>query len=137
MARVVTDYLDASAVRYGSKCAFADENRNFTFKELKDESCRIAASLIQMGLFKKPVAVYLDKGVQVIAAFFGALYSGNFYSPLDTEMPLARIHKIMDTLEPSVVITDAAHKKEAENFCGHAELLLLEDVSLAVPDMER
>lgn len=137
MARVVTDYLDASAVRYGSKCAFADENRKFTFKELKDESCRIAASLIQMGMFKKPVAVYLDKGVQVIAAFFGALYSGNFYSPLDTEMPLARIHKIMDTLEPSVVITDAAHKKEAENFCGHAELLLLEDVSLAVPDMEK
>lgn len=136
MARVVTDYLDASASRYGNKCAFADENQEMTFHELKEESCHVAAGLIRMGLFKKPVAIYLDKGVHSIAAFFGVLYSGNFYSPLDTEMPLARIHKIMDTLEPAVVITDLAHKKAAENFCGNAMLLLLEDSALMVPDMK-
>lgn len=57
--------------------------------------------------------VYLDKSVEMIAAFEGVTYSGNFYSPLDTCMPRERIAKIVDKLNPSAIITDKEHEEEA------------------------
>ena len=36
----------------------------------------------------------------------GAAYSGNFYTIIDTKMPLPRIEKIFETLEPSLILTD-------------------------------
>ena len=38
-------------------------------------------------------------------------YSGNFYSVIDTEMPVERIDKIFDVLEPELVITDLKHSE--------------------------
>ena len=91
MARIVTDYLDESAQKYPDKVSFVDERRSITFSQLQNEAYHIATKLIEIGLFKKPILVYLDKSVEVIAAFEGISYSGNFYSPLDTQMPEERI----------------------------------------------
>lgn len=128
MARIITDYLDHAVLQHGDKCAFADEKEKLTYKELQEEAFHIAEGLIHYGIFKKPVAIYLDKGIHVISAFLGTAYSGNFYSPLDTEMPISRISKIMSTLLPSVIITDEQHEVEAAQFAGNAKILLLEEM---------
>lgn len=116
MVRIVTDYLDQTAKIYPNKVAFVDEKRSITFSQLQSESHHIAAKLIEIELFKKPVLVYLDKSVEVIAAFEGITYSGNFYSPLDTHMPEERIAKIVKKLNPAAIITDESHKEEAEKI---------------------
>lgn len=116
MARIVTDYLDESAQKYPDKVSFVDERRSITFSQLQNEAYHIATKLIEIGLFKKPILVYLDKSVEVIAAFEGISYSGNFYSPLDTQMPEERINKIVDKLKPTAIITDNAHKENAETI---------------------
>ena len=36
-----------------------------------------------------------------------AAYSGNFYSPIDVEMPKKRVQKILEVLEPETVITSS------------------------------
>lgn len=127
MARVITDYLDQAVLKYGDKFAFVDEKKKLTYGQLQDEAYHVASAIISFGVFKEPVAIYLDKGVHVISSFLGVAYSGNFYSPLDTEMPISRIEKIMATLKPAVVITDQVHRPEAEKFAGNSKILLLEE----------
>ena len=124
---IVTDYLECSAKEHPNKAAFVDENKSLDFSELRSLSLKIASGICALGVFKSPVAVYLDKSAQCIAAFMGALYSGNFYSSLDTAMPQTRIEKIISTLRPAVIVTDEAHKDAAEGFAKGASIVTLED----------
>lgn len=127
MSRIVTDYLDRSADLYPDKLAFVDEKKQLDFKTLKKEAMIIAANIIKKGYFKQPVAVYLEKSTDCISAYCGVSYSGNFYTPLDVEMPAERIRKIMDTLAPKLIITDHLHKSEVEDFAKSTEVLYLDD----------
>ncbi|GMX66219.1 AMP-binding protein [Paenibacillus elgii] len=109
----VTEYLKRSAIAYPDKIAFRDEQQSLTFSQLERQSkalaCKIASAL--SGKTKQPIGVYLPKGVACIVAFFASAYSGNFYTPIDTAMPKARLSKIFEALRPAAIITDAAHNE--------------------------
>lgn len=137
MARIVTDYLDHTAKAYPDKLAFIDEKRSITFSQLQKEAHHIASKLIDAGLFKKPILVYLEKSVEVVAAFEGITYSGNFYSPLDTQMPAVRIEKIVEKLKPAAIITDEAHREEAESILDEGKLFTYEDLLNTPIDLVR
>jgi D-alanine--poly(phosphoribitol) ligase subunit 1 len=132
MIRVITDYLDASVEKYPDKTAFADEKRELSFKIVQDEARHIASALIDRNIFKSPVVIYLDKSVECLVSFMGTAYSGNFYTPVDTGMPVMRIEKILETLKPNVIITDKAHIHAVKEFAPSILLLLYEDL-MAVP----
>lgn len=108
----VSEYLYATSAKYPEKKAFEDEKRSITFSELKKEAEHIAMGLLTIGT-RKPVAIFLSKSVEMISAFLGTIISGNFYSPIDTQMPMERIKKMTDTLDSFAVITDKAHYDEA------------------------
>lgn len=110
MGAFIMDYLDASAVKFPDKLAFADEKREMTFSELQIEAHKIATQLILCGFFKDPIVVMLDKSPECIATFCGIAYSGNFYTPIDIDMPVERIEKILFTLKPKAIITVSAYK---------------------------
>ena len=124
----VTYWLDETAKRFPDKTAYADEHKEITFKELRAEARAIACELVQKGLFKKPVAVFLEKGVDVLTSFMGAAYSCNFYSPIDVDMPGSRVNKILEVLKPSVVITTGPLREVFSAYDYTGEFLLLEDV---------
>ena len=127
MARIVTDYLDQTAKRFPEKVAFVDEKRSITFSQLQEEAHHIASKIIDIGLYKKPILVYLDKSIEVVSAFEGITYSGNFYSPIDTHMPEERIAKIVEKLMPVAIVTDEVHKKEAERILEGGVILTYEE----------
>lgn len=126
MVTIVTDYLDNSARIYPNKIAFADEHKSITFKELQNAAKKIAMVITDSSIYKKPVAIYLDKGCDCISSFLGVVYSGNFYSPLDTKMPIPRIEKIIATLQPALIITDVSHKDAAKQFAPNSQIITLE-----------
>ena len=115
MKTLVTDYLDESAAKYSDKIAFSNEVREMTFRELQTEAHCIATKLISCGFFKVPIVVLLDKSPESIATFCGIAYSGNFYTPIDINMPVERIKKILSTLRPKAIITDSVYKKIIKN----------------------
>ena len=137
MIKNVTEYLDRAVQQYPDKVAFADKESNMTYKELQNAAWHTAMGLIGEGIFKKPVAVYLEKSVQCIAAFMGAVYAGNFYSPLDTEMPLPRVEKIISSLQPAVIITDEAHREAAESLGAGSRILIYEKLQCLEVDEAR
>jgi len=122
---LVTDYLEKTAERFHDKIAFANDNFSMTFGELRNISKRIATVLAECHFFKQPVAVFLDKSPNCIAAFMGAAYSGNFYSPIDVNMPVSRVEKILHTLQPVAIITDEKHKVQVEKFADDCTKILV------------
>lgn len=55
----------------------------------------------------RPVAVLMARGCECLCACFGVVYSGNFYTIIDDQMPKARIEAIFSQLNPAAVIMDA------------------------------
>ncbi len=124
----VLEWLEFSAKRVPEKTALQDEQEQITFKEYHDKSIGIAEAILEAGYgTKKPVVVYIEKGVKVLVSFMGIVYSGNFYSPIDTEMPAARVNKILEVLKPELVITTKELEKEFRAFDYHGKFLFYEE----------
>lgn len=125
----VLEWLEESAVNYADKTALVDEWERYTYKEYHDKAVGIADAIITTGLgSKKPVVVYLNKSVKVLASFMGIAYTGNFYSPIDIDMPAQRVNRILEVLEPVVVITTKELKEEFAKFEYKGSYLIYEDI---------
>ena len=133
----VTYWLDQSAERLPDKIAFADEHKEITFGQLKIQAMALATRMLEKGLFKKPVVIYLEKGVDVLVSFMGAAYSCNFYSPIDIDMPASRVNKILEVLQPALVITTAELRRTFEGYAYEGEYLLFEEAADSPADEER
>ena len=137
MTGLVTDYLENTAMRFPEKPAFVDENRTISFGTLRDESCHVAVELIDQQLFKKPVVIFMDKKVECIGAMMGVAYSGNFYTLIDVKMPILRIEKIIETLNPAIIITDEKNEILTKRFSGDVPIALYEKMMLNFIDEEK
>ena len=137
MLQIVTDYLDRTAARWPDRTAYVSPKRSVSFCQLRREAQLIAGGLIRLGLFHKPVVIFTEKSIETIAGIYGVVYSGNFYTVMDTEMPAMRIQKIMDTLCPAAFLTTASLKEEAERTAGTVPVLVIEELTAGDPDEEK
>lgn len=126
----ILDYIQCSARSVPDKMAYVDEKRAMDYKTLKEEVFSISYVIAKKEIFKSPIAIYMDKNVESIACFFGVACSGNFYTPIDTNMPRDRVCKILETLQPKVIITDTKHMSQVSELYNNIELLLYEDMIL-------
>lgn len=109
-------YLERTAERFPDRTALADDVTAYTYREMVQRAKRVGCSLGQLGICRRPVAVYMDKTPDCVAAFLGVVYSGNFYVVLDSFMPAERVNRIFETLQPAAVVTDQTHREQAERF---------------------
>lgn len=114
MLHIVSQYLRGSAGRYPKHIALADGKKEVDYAEFLDQAERVAAALVERRMFKKPIAVLMDKGVQAVISFLGIAMSGNFYTVIDTKMPETRVRKILDIFQPSLILSDRKNKETAE-----------------------
>lgn len=134
--RLVTDYLDNTVERFPNKIAYIDSKRAITFGQLHTEANKIAGELVSNGFFKSPIAIYLEKSVECISSFVGCAYSGNFYTPIDVKMPIERVSKIINTLQPKVIITDSEHKTSIQTVSKNSKIILYEECQKNAVDFE-
>ena len=106
----VLEYLEETVERLPDKLAYADEKSGITFQETYDGSRAIGSFLAERGIHKEAVGVFMSKTPEAIVAFFGVVYGGNFYVPLDEEMPRYRIELILKNLNPKAIICDQSSK---------------------------
>ena len=130
----VTYWLDQTADRLPDKVAFADERKAVTFGELRSQARALAGQILARGFFKSPVAVYMEKGVDMLVSFMGAAYSCNFYSPIDIGMPASRVDEILEVLQPSLVITTAALRDTFAQYAYQGDYLIFEEAVLLPED---
>ena len=134
MIRNILEYLEQTAKRLPDKTAFSAAEGGITFRELLETAKRIGTYLTRFGGRRCPVAVMMQKTPVSVAAFLGAVYSGNFYTPIDVTMPKERILSILRTLQPQVLIIDEKSKKVAAGLGYEGEVVILEEISETAAD---
>ena len=123
----VLELLERSAERFPDRPAFGDPKGDITFRELVCRARAVGMLLTGEIRQQQPVAFYLEKSVDAVIAMFGAVYAGGFYSFVDVRQPAARAQKVLDVLEPPVLITDEENlAKSGELVCAGKKMLLSE-----------
>ena len=102
----ILEYLEQTVIRVPNKTALTNGEEGLTFQQLYDQSRAVGSFLYREGFYKQPVVVFMKKHPTTLAAFFGAIYAGCYYVPLDDEMPRSRMDLILKTLEPKAMICD-------------------------------
>ena len=132
MQNSVVQWLENTAGKFPDRTAYADENRKYTWSELRRTALSIALNIERiLSGQKQPVAVYMETSSDMLAAYMGIAYSGNFYSPIPTNMPSARVEKILDTLRPEMLITTRKLRERigAGQVVNHTgDVLCFEDI---------
>ena len=102
----VLSYLEATYPRCPDKIAYSDGTDALTFREVYSYSRAVGSYIAGRGVYGEPVAVLTKKHPRAIPCFFGAVYAGCSYVPVDMEMPRVRIAMILDNITPSIIICD-------------------------------
>lgn len=117
----VLEYLEKTVLQVPEKTAFANETMGLTFQQVYDRSRSIGTFLRKQGHTREPIIVFMKKHPNAITAFFGTVYAGNFYVPIDEEMPKHRIELIFENLHPRALICDEETKELVTNFSYYCE----------------
>ena len=118
----ILEYLEDTAARVPSKLAFSTGKEGMTFSEVQKGAAAIGSYIAKRGIYREPIVIFMDKHPATVTAFFGVIYSGNFYVCLDEKMPDARILAIVENLRPKMAIADKKNIERAKK--------LLEDVAV-------
>ncbi len=116
MQRSVLDYLEESADRFPEKIVFADNKDKVAYREFRDKAKAVATALaeqVKVGR-NQPVVVLIERKIESLLGFFGVAYSGNFYAPVDCQMPPKRIELFLEIIKPGAVIVTEGTKKAME-----------------------
>ena len=110
----VLQYLEYSVNKVPNKIAFADNKNQITYKALGLSSKRIGSEIYRKtnGQIRQPIVVFVDRNIESLVAFMAVAYSGNFYVPIDIQMPKSRVELILETLQPLGMIVT----KESKTF---------------------
>ena len=122
------EYLEKTAPQVPGKVAYANEETELTFGEVYRRARGTGTALAAAGYYREPVVVYMHKHPDMINAFFGVVYAGCFYVPIDEEMPAHRIGLIFATLKPRVVICDETTEGHAKDLDFGGRILLYRDI---------
>jgi amino acid adenylation domain-containing protein len=97
VAAAAADHPDAAAVRVGG--------RTVSYKELDARSIELAAAVDALELPPEaPVALLLERGLDLVAAMVACARVGRPYIPLDDEHPPARIALVLEAARPGALI---------------------------------
>ena len=116
MQRNVLEYLEATAPRLPDKVAFTNGAYSLTFGDLSRAARGVGTFLGQKGFRGEPVVVFMEKHPCSVAAFFGVVYAGCYYVPMDEEMPRYRAELIFRNLKPRAVICDEKTRSMVEEM---------------------
>ena len=132
----VLEYIEQTVTKCPDKVAFADDQQQLTFSEFYHGARAIGSALSRKGIYKEAVLIYMDKSPAAIEAFFGTIYGGCFYVPLDEEMPARRIDLIIESTKARVLLCDEHTKEKVEKLNFSGEILLASDLTKTEEDAQ-
>lgn len=134
----VLEYLENTMKNIADpgKKAFVGDSGALTFKELHTTALSCGSYIAKQKLRRKPVVVYMKKSPKMIAAFLGVVYSGNYYVPLDNEIPAFRVQMILETVNPELIICDETTQSQIPSYSGGNHPRSSVDQPVAAPSID-
>jgi amino acid adenylation domain-containing protein len=103
------------ASRTPEKVAVVFEDRSLTYAELDAASNQLAHFLQKSGVRPgSPIAICVDRSMEMIVGVLGILKAGGAYVPLDPAYPSERISAVLRDSKPPVLLTEASLSADLE-----------------------
>lgn len=116
MVTSILDLFEKTVNHFAKKTAYQDLENTISFSDLYEKARAIGTALARVAQTQIPVVIYMEKNAKNIAAFLGVVYSGNFYVPIDKDMPIERIKLILECLQPQFIVCDEKTKEVARQL---------------------
>ncbi|MCQ2561370.1 MAG: amino acid adenylation domain-containing protein [Clostridia bacterium] len=128
MTKSILDWLETCVLECPDKEAFGDPNKDISFAELSAKAKAGGSLIAASAQARQPVLICVEKSVEAVICMFSAAYADCPYSFLEANQPKARIEKILQTLEPAVVIADEEGMESFKDIEGLPVVHALKDV---------
>ncbi|MBD3557353.1 amino acid adenylation domain-containing protein [Planktothrix sp. FACHB-1355] len=126
--------FESQAAQNPERIAAACLDKSLNYRELNENSNRIANFLIEKGFVPGSVgAILTDRNLDFLTSILGVLKTGGAYLPLDPSAPVERLKNIIAQSRPRVVLTTAELEKTAadlvnEDDSGAGRILRLDKI---------
>ena len=128
------EYLEHSAAQYGDKVAFADPKNAYTFRSLLHAAEAIGTFIMtRTNALNRPIAILVERSSLSLAGFMGILASGNYYVPIDRDMPPRRLEMILRQLRPAALLGPRDAEEDMDHFAAMCPVFTLEEAQRANP----
>src|SRR5580692_8456886 len=125
MQKVLHEAFTARAVERKDAVAVNLAEKTLTYGELDERSNQLAAHLRSLGVRPEvPVALYLDRSLEMVVAILGVLKAGGCYVPIDLSYPKDRVAFMLEDTEAPVLLTQANLTASLPAHC--AKVLLVD-----------
>ncbi len=91
----ILSYFENIVMKYNDKIAIEMREKYYTFLELRNRAIEYSFALKKNQNRLLPIAVFANRDIETLAMFLGVLYSGNFYVPIDPNIPIEKFNKIL------------------------------------------
>jgi D-alanine--poly(phosphoribitol) ligase subunit 1 len=135
----VLEYLEEAGMKFPGKTAFTGEGRSITYSGLIENARRIASYILDNTNNEKgkPVVVFIDRNIESLVMFMGVAYCGNFYVPIDMQMPKQRVELILKTLGPVAAAVLGSDLDYVRSVSPDLTTIIYEEAIGHSVDMER
>ncbi len=123
-------FFEQTVKNFPDKTAVACREESYTFSELKDTSRRMGNCIVRMQGKREepePIGVFVNRGIQTSVFFLATLYSGNFYVPIDPDMPKEKIERILTDADFQMILCAEENKTLLTDLDFTGQILTFED----------
>ena len=110
---------------------------SLTYGETLEKAQRLADSIIRLYdersiARNRPVAIWLDKSIELHLAILATTFAGAPWLPFDQDVPVDRVSTCLDDSSASILLCDKAHYDRARRAVASRRVLVLPFDDLAV-----
>lgn len=130
----IVDLFYETVNRYADRVAVVAHNGQLTFAELEARTNQLANYLLAKGLQpEEPVALCVDRSVEMMVGLLGIMKAGGAYVPIDPEYPDLRVQYILEDVTAKWLLTTREYAGKLHPL--HAgECLLLDEQTNGLAD---
>ncbi len=134
MKKNILEYFFKTVEARGDRIAVIEGDQQITFGSLDKMAQVLATSILNYNCFNnKPVAIYLPKSIESVAADIAVTYSGNIYMNIDVKNPQERLKNIFELIKPELVVTNSSLIKSLDGLISADRILLIDEVDFIQP----
>ena len=124
--------VEQQAARTPAAPAVRCEDVELSYQQLDARANQLAHHLRELGVGPDvPVALCLERGVDLVVALLGVLKAGGAYVPLEPSQPPSRLRTLVEEVAAPVVVTESRHGASFETSSARRVLLDEEAEQLA------
>jgi len=102
----VPELFEAQAKKTPNSVAVVFNGEQLTYSELNERSNQFAQYLSTLGVGPDvPVAIYVERSLNLVVALLGTLKAGGAYLPVDLALPRERVAFMLADAKPAVLVT--------------------------------